>query len=43
MRTHSTHRKQIAKILEDNSGKKSVPELAKELGLSIGYLRCTAQ
>ena len=43
MRTHSTHRKQIAKILEDHAGKKSVPDLAKELGLSIGYLRCTAQ
>jgi len=38
-----SRRKQIAKILEDNAGKKSVPELAKELGLSIGYLRCTAQ
>jgi DNA-binding CsgD family transcriptional regulator len=43
MRTHSSSRKQIAKILEDHAGKKSVPELAKELGLSIGYLRCTAQ
>ncbi len=43
MRTHSSRRQQIAKILEDNAGKKSVPELAKELGLSIGYLRCTAQ
>ncbi len=38
-----SRRQQIAKILENNAGKKSVPELAKELGLSIGYLRCTAQ
>ena len=43
MRTHSSRRQQIVSILEENAGKKSVPELAKELGLSVGYLRCTAQ
>lgn len=43
MRTQSSQRQQIVRILEVNAGKKSVPELAKELGLSIGYLRCTAQ
>ena len=43
MRTHTSRRQQIVKILEVNAGKKSVPELAQELGLSIGYLRCTAQ
>jgi beta-lysine 5,6-aminomutase beta subunit len=37
MRTHSSHRKQIAKILEDHAGKKSVPELAKELGYDAGF------
>ena len=43
MRTHSSRRQQIVSILEENAGKKSVPELAKELGLSVGYLRGTAQ
>ena len=38
-----SRRQQVAKILEQNAGKKSVPELATELGMSIGYLRCTAQ
>ena len=43
MRTHSSRRQQIVSILEENAGKKSVTELAKELGLSVGYLRGTAQ
>lgn len=43
MSTNPSRRQQIAKILEDHAGKKSVPELAQELGLSVGYLRCTAQ
>lgn len=38
-----SRRQQVAQILEQNAGKKSVPELATELGMSIGYLRCTAQ
>ena len=38
-----SRRQQVAKILGQNAGKKSVPELATELGMSIGYLRCTAQ
>ena len=38
-----SRRQQVAQILEQNAGKKSVPELATELGMSIGYLRGTAQ
>ena len=42
-RQASVQRRQLADVLAGHAGKKSIAELAKELGRSEAYIRCTAQ
>lgn len=42
-RTASNERRALADYLAQQAGKKSIAELAEELGMSPAYIRCTAQ